>query len=165
MQLRTWAHGGALNRTRNWPDVSNPLLLLLFLFMTYYWVIHKWISAVMSVHRETWLTVTTQRVHSQDGHMEATLRHSSLRRPCHLEAPQHPSVSCSSSSFPHSIYRLCGLVVRVSGYRSRGPEFDSRPYQIFWKVGGLERGALSLVITTEELLEKRSSGSGLENRD
>jgi hypothetical protein len=27
------------------------------------------------------------------------------------------------------------------------------------------RGPLSLVITTEELLEKRSSGSGLENRD
>jgi hypothetical protein len=32
-------------------------------------------------------------------------------------------------------------------------------------VRGLERGPLSLVITTEELLEKRSSGSGLENRD
>jgi hypothetical protein len=27
--------------------------------------------------------------------------------------------------------RLCGLVVRVSGYKSRGPEFDSQPYQIF----------------------------------
>jgi hypothetical protein len=27
--------------------------------------------------------------------------------------------------------RLCGLVVRVSGYRSRGPGFDSWPYQIF----------------------------------
>jgi hypothetical protein len=26
--------------------------------------------------------------------------------------------------------RLCGLVVRVSGYRSRGPESDSRLYQI-----------------------------------
>jgi hypothetical protein len=26
--------------------------------------------------------------------------------------------------------RLCGLVVRVSGYRSRGPRLDSRPYQI-----------------------------------
>jgi hypothetical protein len=25
----------------------------------------------------------------------------------------------------------CGLVVRVSGYRSRGPGLDSRPYQIF----------------------------------
>jgi hypothetical protein len=34
-----------------------------------------------------------------------------------------------------------------------------------WQVGGLERGPLSLVITTEEPLEKISSGSGLENRD
>jgi hypothetical protein len=25
----------------------------------------------------------------------------------------------------------CGLVVRVSGYRSRGPGFDSRRFQIF----------------------------------
>jgi hypothetical protein len=30
---------------------------------------------------------------------------------------------------------------------------------------GLERGPLSLVSTTEELLERQSSGSGLENRD
>ena len=28
-------------------------------------------------------------------------------------------------------YRLCGLVVRVSGYRYRGLGFDSRRYQIF----------------------------------
>jgi hypothetical protein len=27
--------------------------------------------------------------------------------------------------------RLCGLVVRVSGYRSRDPRLDSRRYQIF----------------------------------
>ena len=27
--------------------------------------------------------------------------------------------------------RLCGLVVRVSGYRYRGLGFDSRRYQIF----------------------------------
>jgi hypothetical protein len=62
-------------------------------------------------------------------------------------------------------YRLCGLVVRVSGYRSRGPGFDSGPYQIFWDVGGQERGPLSLVRTIEELLAWKSSGSGLENRD
>jgi hypothetical protein len=30
---------------------------------------------------------------------------------------------------------------------------------------GLERGPLSLMSTTEELLERSSSGSGLENRD
>jgi hypothetical protein len=60
--------------------------------------------------------------------------------------------------------RLCGLVVRVPGYRSKGPGFDSPRYQIFWEVVGLERGPLSLVRITEELLEWKSSGSGPENR-
>jgi hypothetical protein len=60
---------------------------------------------------------------------------------------------------------LCGLVVRVYGYRSRGPGFDSRRFQIFWEAVGLERGLLSLVRTTEELLGRNSSGSGQENRD
>jgi hypothetical protein len=52
-----------------------------------------------------------------------------------------------------------GLVVIVPGYRSRGPGFDSRHCQIFREVVGLERGPLSLVRITEELLEC------LENRD
>jgi hypothetical protein len=42
---------------------------------------------------------------------------------------------------------------------------DSLRYQIFWEVVGLERGPFSLMGTIEELLERRSSGSGLENRD
>jgi hypothetical protein len=41
--------------------------------------------------------------------------------------------------------------------------FDFWRYQVFWKVVGLERGLLSIVSTTEELLERRSRGSGLEN--
>ena len=49
--------------------------------------------------------------------------------------------------------RLCGIVVRVSGYRYRGLGFDSRRYQIFRVVVGLERGPLSLVRSIEELLE------------
>jgi hypothetical protein len=49
--------------------------------------------------------------------------------------------------------RLCGLVVRIPGYRSRGAGFDSR-YQIFWEVVGLERDPLSLVRIIEELLKK-----------
>jgi hypothetical protein len=36
---------------------------------------------------------------------------------------------------------------------------------MFWEVVGLERGPLSLVSTTEELLERKSSGSGLESQD
>jgi hypothetical protein len=31
-------------------------------------------------------------------------------------------------------------VVRVPGYRSRGPGFDSRHYQIFWEVVGMKKG-------------------------
>jgi hypothetical protein len=40
--------------------------------------------------------------------------------------------------------------------------FSSWHYQIFLEVVGLERGTLSLVSTTEELLGSNSSGSGLE---
>jgi hypothetical protein len=39
--------------------------------------------------------------------------------------------------------------------------FDSRRYQIFCVVVALERGPLSLVGTIEELLDRKSSGSGL----
>jgi hypothetical protein len=52
-----------------------------------------------------------------------------------------------------AIDRLCGLVFRVSGYRSRGSGLDSRRSQIFCEATGLERGPLSLVRTTEKLLE------------
>jgi hypothetical protein len=43
--------------------------------------------------------------------------------------------------------------------------FDSWLYQIFWEVVGLERRPLSLVSTNEDLLERKGSGSGLENRE
>jgi hypothetical protein len=50
--------------------------------------------------------------------------------------------------------RLCGLVVRVLGYRSGGqgsiPGTTRKR-----KVVGLERGPLSLVSTTEELLNRK----------
>jgi hypothetical protein len=49
--------------------------------------------------------------------------------------------------------RLCGLVVRVLGYRSRGP--GSIPSTTKKKVMVLERGPLSLVSTTEELLQRK----------
>jgi hypothetical protein len=48
--------------------------------------------------------------------------------------------------------RLCGLVVRVLGYRSGGPV--SIP-DFLKKVVCLERGLLSLVSTTEELLDRK----------
>jgi hypothetical protein len=66
--------------------------------------------------------------------------------------------------FIHHIYIhidcLCGLVVRVPGYRFRGPGINFRRFQIFWEAAGLDRSPLSLVRTTEELLERKSSGSG-----
>jgi hypothetical protein len=111
----------------------------------------------------------------------------------------------SDGAFDILVKSLCGLAVRVPGYRietycvscevqtefikkkkwiyicyveetipllwSSGQSswiqiqrFDYRRYQIFWKVMGLERGPLRLASTTEELLGRNSSGSGLENR-
>jgi hypothetical protein len=67
---------------------------------------------------------------------------------CYVEESRPPLWSSSQSSW---------LQIQRSG-------FDSRLYQIFCEVVGLERGPLSLVSTTE-LLERKSSGSGLENRD
>jgi hypothetical protein len=49
--------------------------------------------------------------------------------------------------------RLSGLVVRVLGYRSGGP--GSIPGITRKKVVGLERGPLSLVSTTEEILDRK----------
>jgi hypothetical protein len=52
--------------------------------------------------------------------------------------------------------RLCCLVVRVLDYRSGGP--GSIPGNTRKKkVVGLERGTLSLVITTEELLDRKAA--------
>jgi hypothetical protein len=48
---------------------------------------------------------------------------------------------------------LCGLVVRVLGYRSGGP--GSIPGTTRKNVVGLKRGPLSLVSTTEELPDRK----------
>jgi hypothetical protein len=49
--------------------------------------------------------------------------------------------------------RLCGLVVRVFGYRFGGA--GSIPGTTRKKVVGLERGPLSIVSSTEELLDRK----------
>jgi hypothetical protein len=59
--------------------------------------------------------------------------------------------------------RLCGLVVRVLGYRFGGPGSipgttrfsDKQKKKKGKQVVGLERGSLSLVSTTEELLDRK----------
>jgi hypothetical protein len=69
-------------------------------------------------------------------------------------------------------FRLCsiqGPPLWSSGQSSwlqiQRPGFDSRRYQIFWEVVGMEQGPLSFVSTVEKLLEGKRSGSGLENWD
>jgi hypothetical protein len=56
-----------------------------------------------------------------------------------------------------------------SGYSSflqiQRSGFDSRLYQIFWEVVGLERGPLSLVSRIEELFGKNGSCSGIKSRE
>jgi hypothetical protein len=56
-------------------------------------------------------------------------------------------------------------VVRVPGYRFKGPGSTPGATRFFWEVVGLERGPLRLVSTVEELLERKSSGSGLETEN
>jgi hypothetical protein len=68
---------------------------------------------------------------------------------CYVEESRPPLWSSSQSSW---------LQIQKSG-------FDSRRYQIFWEVVGLERNPLSLVGTTEELLGIKSSCSGLETEN
>jgi hypothetical protein len=63
------------------------------------------------------------------------------------------SHSANKIVFPVKRDRLCGLVVRVLGYRSRGP--GSIPGTTRKKLVGLERGPLSLVSTTDELLDRK----------
>jgi hypothetical protein len=64
-----------------------------------------------------------------------------------------PSSKMFLLSYPFLIDRLCGLVVRVLGYSSGGPGSISGTTRK--KVVGLERGPLSLVSTTEELLNRK----------
>jgi hypothetical protein len=68
---------------------------------------------------------------------------------CYVEESGPPLWSSGQSSW---------LQIQRSG-------FNSRHYQIFWEVVGLERGSLYLVITIEEPFERNSSRSGLENRE
>lgn len=60
---------------------------------------------------------------------------------------------------------LCGIVVRVPDHRPVDLGFYSRWYQTLGEVVGLERDALRLLRITEEIIERKCSGSGLENRD
>jgi hypothetical protein len=69
-----------------------------------------------------------------------------------LEPTQYGTMT-HISSYVYIPDRLCGLVVRVLGYRSRGP--GSIPDTTRKKVVGMERDPLRLVSTTEELLDRK----------
>jgi hypothetical protein len=68
---------------------------------------------------------------------------------CYVEESRPPLWSSDQSSW---------LQIQTSG-------FNSRRYQIFWEVVGLERDPLSLVSRSEKLVGRKSSGSGPESRE
>jgi hypothetical protein len=57
--------------------------------------------------------------------------------------------------YSSQIDRLCGRVIRVLGYRTGGPVSIPGTTKKKKKEVGLERGSLSLVSTTEELLDRK----------
>jgi hypothetical protein len=73
----------------------------------------------------------------------------------HLSSPRKFNIKTANKCFEYvaAFDRLCGLVIRALGYRSGGP--GSIPDTTGKKVVGLERGPLSLVNTTEELLDRK----------
>jgi hypothetical protein len=91
----------------------------------------------------------------------ATIQLRTIFTPIHLITHHSGRTFKITNCFRHSntvaMYtkhdRLCGLVVRVLGYRSGGP--GSIPGTTRKNVVGLERGPLSLVSTTEELLDRK----------
>jgi hypothetical protein len=67
--------------------------------------------------------------------------------------------------YKYPVDRLCVSSRQGSWLQMQRSGFDYRRHQIFWEVVGQERGSLSLLTTIEELLGRKSSGSGLENRE
>jgi hypothetical protein len=82
----------------------------------------------------------------------------------------HSSWEATSSSYAKELSNLswnsdllCGIVATVLGYRSGGT--GSIPSTTRKKVVGLERGPLSLVSTTEELLDRKVASPVKKNRE
>jgi hypothetical protein len=90
---------------------------------------------------------------------------SHLSRQCgilNISQPYRPPQFVTGESFTFFFTFTC-LSLWSSGQSSwlqtQRSGFDSRRYHIFREAVGLERGPLSLVSITEELLERKSSGS------
>jgi hypothetical protein len=82
--------------------------------------------------------------------------------------PSHTTLFCVLLCMDYIIIHFCyplwssgqSSSLQIQRSRVRYPALPD-----FWEVVGLERGPLSLVSITEELLRRNSSGSGLENRE
>jgi hypothetical protein len=79
-------------------------------------------------------------------------------------------VSFEQSSYKFNYcYKSIGPPLWSSGQSSwlqiRRSGFDFQHYQIFWEVVSLERSPLSLVSTTEQLLQRNCSSSSIESRE
>ena len=68
-------------------------------------------------------------VHHVRQALQLTIGHAARAADC--RRVESPRAKKNFVGTQRSIDRLCGLVVRVSGYRYRGLGFDSRRYQIF----------------------------------
>jgi hypothetical protein len=75
------------------------------------------------------------------------------------------AILCLYLSFSFGSYTCNLRLPQRSWLQIQRSGFNSRRYQIFLEVVGLEVGPLSLMSTIEELLGRKSSGSSLENRD
>jgi hypothetical protein len=82
---------------------------------------------------------------------------------CYVEESRPPLWCTGQSSWLHNGDVLCFLWGEFLQIQRYG--FDSRRYQIFWEVVGLERGPLSLVSTIEDLLERKSRAFALESQE
>jgi hypothetical protein len=104
--------------------------------------------------RHAWRLLGTNSLN--DGH--CTNLANLVRRTSKLEVHAERMMLTEELKYIMTFYRsyedrLCGLVVRVLGYRSGGP--GSIPGTTRKKVVGLGRGPFSLVSTTEELLDRK----------
>jgi hypothetical protein len=87
---------------------------------------------------------------------------------CYVEESRQPLLSSGQSSWIQNGDGSCFLWdtnwISICYVEESRPPLWSRRYQILCKVVGVERGPFSLLSTIEELLERNSSGFGLERR-